>query len=83
MCSKPHVIPGVPWVLLRASRRNMRCGGCGVNMPNFSEAPASIALMWICDAPAHDQTKIRSLYKKEKEKVYYKLPTPPAWGSYS
>ena len=48
----------------------MRCGGCGVDMPNFSEAPASITLMWICGALAGDQTKILSLYLK---KVYTKL----------
>ena len=56
-----NIVTNVPRVLLRASRRHMRCGG-GVNIPNFSEAPASIALMWICGAPAGDQSKSHSLY---------------------
>ena len=57
-----NIITNVPRVLLRASRRHMRCGGGGVNMPNFSEAPASIALMWICGAPTGDQSKTRPLH---------------------
>ena len=57
-----NIVTNVPRVLLRASRRNMRCGVCDVSMPNFSETPVSIAFTWLCDAPAHDQTKIRSLY---------------------
>ena len=59
------IVTNVPLVLLRASRRHMRCGGGGVNMPKFSEAPASIALMWICGAPTGDQTKTHSLYFKK------------------
>ena len=47
------IVSNVPRVLLRASRRSRGAGGggSGVNMPNFSEAPTSIALMWICGAP--------------------------------
>ena len=57
-----NIATNVPRVLLRARRRHMRCGDGGVNMPRFSEAPASIALMWICGAPAGDQSKSHSLY---------------------
>ena len=55
----------VPRMLLRGRRRHMRCGGGGVNMPSFSEAQASIALMWICGAPTGDQSKRHSLYFKK------------------
>ena len=40
------------------------CGG-GVNTPNFSEAPASIALMWTFGAPTGDQSKSHSLYSQK------------------
>ena len=43
----------------------MRCVGGGVIMPSFSEAPASIALMWICGAPTGGQSKSHSLYFKK------------------
>ena len=67
-----NIVTDVPLVLLRASRRNMSCGVCGVNMPNFLEALASITLMWICGAPAGAQTEVHSLYLKN---VYTKLRT--------
>ena len=58
-------LTNVPLVLLRASRRDIRCVGCGVNKPNCSEAPASIAFMWICGGPMCDQSKNYSLYFKK------------------
>ena len=70
-----NIFTNVPRVLLRACRRNVRCRGRGVKMLNFSEAPASIALMWLCGAPAGDQTKTQMFTPK--------LPIAPAWGSYS
>ena len=57
-----NIVTILPRVLLRASRRHLRCGGGGLNMLEFSEAPASIALMWICGAPTGDQTKTHSVY---------------------
>ena len=57
-----NTVSNVPQVLLRASRSGMRCVGCGVNMPSFSEAPASVAFVGIYGVPTADQTKAHSLF---------------------
>ncbi len=73
-----NIVTFVPRVLLRARRRHMRCGGGGVNMPSFSEAQASIALMWICGAPTVDQSKSHSLYFKA---CIHQTPDCPPHGA--
>ena len=91
MCSKVHVILGVfehLFLFKISSRTCLGCcsvqagGTCGVgsvvSMPKTSEAPASIALLWICGAPTGAQTKTQSLYIKN---VYSQTPDRPPHGA--
>ena len=65
------IVTNVPWVLLRASRRNMRCGGRGVNMPNFSSRQLRLRS---CGFVVLQRVIKRKSISSTFENIYTKLP---------
>ena len=93
MCSKLHVILevfehlfGSKYCRERASgaapcqQEEHEVGVFGVNMLNFIEAPASIALMWSFGAPTGAQTKSQSVYIKDISSQTRDRPPPRSYS---